>query len=274
MEATSGSEEVGIALIDGPVDVDHPGLVGARLQVVEGAARCSSSGEACAHGTFVAGVLVGRPSTGVPAICPACRLLLRPIFTDSSAQAGLSATTRELAEAITACVNSGARVVNVSAAVLGEDREGKHAISRALDHASRTGALVIAAAGNDRKVGGSIVTRHPWVLPVIAYTRAGKPMEASQLGRSVGTRGLGAPGERVLSLAPGGATQRSGGTSAATAFVSGAAALIWSLVPNAPAAAVRFSLLRAARESRRGIVPPLLNGWNGYQTLMSLIGRR
>jgi len=273
MDATSGIADVVVGLVDGPVAVDHPELTSENIRITpKGVAACSIEGQACAHGTFVAGILSARRGAGVPAICPDCTLVVRPIFEETSPGVMPSATPRELAAAITECVDAGARLVNVSAAVTGGHGEHDHVLVRALDHVSRQGVLVIAAAGNDRGVGSSIVTRHAWVLPVVAYSRSARPMDAF-FGGSVGRRGLGAPGEKIRSLAPAGRRVYSGGTSAATPFVTGTAALIWSLFPDSEAATVKFALQRATQSGRRGIVPPLLDAWSAYRLLASMVGR-
>jgi hypothetical protein len=43
-------------------------------------------------------------------------------------------------------------------------------------------------------VGSSVITRHPWVIPVIAYDAHGRPMNFSNVGKAIGTRDLGGPG--------------------------------------------------------------------------------
>jgi subtilisin family serine protease len=274
MALTPGSPDVVIGLIDGPVAVTHPGLATENIRIASGrAAACSTGGAACAHGTFVAGILAAQPDRGGRGICPGSTLLVCPIFADTPAGGMPRAGAGELAAAINQCVDAGARIINVSASVTGADGRGRRLLVDALDQASRQGALVIAAAGNERGVGKSILSGHPWVLPVVGYSKTARPLDASFLGSSVGARGLGAPGEDVLSLSPEGTTVRAGGTSVAAPFVTGTAALIRSLLTDVPAASLKWSLGQATQGRRRGIVPPLLDAWTAYQLAGSTSGR-
>jgi subtilisin family serine protease len=272
MEHTSGHADLMIGLLDGPVAADHPDLADARIHPAPGAPpdACSQANStACQHGTFVAGVLCARRDSPAPAICPGCTLLVRPIFPDTApADNGLpSAAPAELAAAITASVAAGARVLNLSLGLVGPSARGLPALREALDLATRRGVLVIAAAGNQGTVGGSEITRHPGVVPVVAYDRHGRPLDGSNLGATIGRRGLGAPGEGVTSLGASGAPLTLAGTSAAAPFVTGAVGLLWSVFPQATAADVKRAVTQAGGTRRTAIVPPLLDAWAAYQAL-------
>ena len=271
MAVTSGRAEIVIGLIDGPVAVDHPDLAAARIRAVAGSVgACTLANPSCTHGTFVAGVLAARRGTEVPAICPGCTVLVRPIFVEPApgSSAMPTATATELAQAILECIDGGARLLNISAALTHADAQGERQLTEALDLASRRGVLVVVAAGNHGVVGSSVITRHRWVVPVVAYARSGRPLAGSNLGRSIGRNGVGAPGEGVASLTPAGGTVRLSGTSAAAPFVTGAAALLWSQFPTAPAASVRLALTRPVSRPRQA-TPPLMNAWAAYQTMTS-----
>jgi len=142
----------------------------------------------------------------------------------------------DLAQAILDCVDAGARVLNVSAALALLSLKSERALEEALDRAAKRGVIVIAAAGNQGTLGSTAITRHPWVIPVVAYDLRGKPMGHSNLGNSIGRRGLGAPGDGVTSLGAQGKPLTLSGTSAASPFVTGAIALLWSEFPTATAA--------------------------------------
>ena len=127
----------------------------------------------------------------------------------------------------------------------------------------------MAAAGNQGLVGNSAITRHPAVIPVAACDLQGRPLSESNLGRSIGRRGLMAPGVGITSLGTDGGPQTSGGTSAAAPFVTGTIALLWSEFPRADTAQIRLAVLQIWSARRRTIVPPVLDVWAAYQTLSS-----
>jgi subtilisin family serine protease len=270
MALTRGRADLVIGLLDGPVALDHPDLANGTVRTLSGtpgACRDPSSA-ACRHGTFVAGILAARRGTSAPAIAPECSLLVRPIFLEAGPWGELpSATPGELAEAIVACVDAGARVLNLSAALAGGSFGGERELGEALGYTVQRGVLVVAAAGNQGAMAGSAITRHPWVIPVVAYGRGGRPLTRSNLGRSVGIGGLGAPGEGVVSLAPEGQPAVWAGTSIAAPFVTGAAALLWSIFPGVAAIEIKRALLSSPAGRRRTVVPPQLDAWAAYEVL-------
>lgn len=224
---------------------------------------------ACLHGTFVAGILVAKRGSIAPAICPGCTLLVRPIFAESSSTNGdmPSATPEELASAIIDSVDSGGRVLNLSAALAQPSSRGERQLEEALNYAARLGVIVVAAAGNQGTVGSSAITRHPAVIPVAACDLQGRPLSESNLGKSIGRQGLSAPGTNIASLSADGKDHGFSGTSAAAPFVTGAIALLWSEFPNAGAGEIRRAVTQSGRRRRNSIVPPLLDAWTAYQAL-------
>jgi subtilisin family serine protease len=276
MTLTRGRSDMLVGLLDGPVALDHPDLAAGRIRPltgISGACRDSRS-EACRHGTFVAGILAARRGTRAPAIAPDCTLVVRPVFLDAAPVGELpSSTPGQLAEAIVDCVDAGARVLNLSAALTAGSIGAQRKLGEALEYTVRREVLVVVAAGNQGILGGSIITRHQWTIPVVAYTRAGWPLAQSNLGRSMGRRGVGAPGEGVVSLAPVGEPVTSGGTSVAAPFVTGAAALLWSAFPGASAVEVKYALLSSVGR-RNTVAPPLLDAWKAYEVLSEGRARR
>jgi hypothetical protein len=265
---TTGSADVGVALLDGPVAAHHPDLVDARIVEMEGAACATLDSGACGHGTFVAGILSARRGSGAPAICPGCTLLVRPIFRELGSGGSIPpATPDELAQALIESARAGARVVNLSAAIGYPTTQIERSLSQALDYVAAHGVLIVAAAGNQATLGSSAITRHTGVIPVVSYDQRGRPMPESNLGGSAGRRGLGAPGDSIVSLSTDGSLISRSGTSFAAAFVTGAAALLWSLFLEVDASRIRDALLQGRR--RTSVIPPLMNAEAAHALLES-----
>jgi len=277
MDRTSGRPDVRVGLIDGPVQAHHPELEGARVErPSDGGAACTASnGFACLHGTFITGILVARRGSTAPGICPECTVVLRPIFGRSPQGPGHTptATPSELATAILECLDAGVRLINLSLALTTRTSSGDRALEDALTRAAGRGVIVVAAAGNGATLDSTAITRHPWVIPVAACDRHGRPTPLSTLGGSIGRRGLAAPGDAVTSLGPPGQPLTLGGTSVATPFVTGAVALLWSAFPSATAAEVRRAVTETRGAWRRSVTPPLLNAAAAYRTLSAARGR-
>ncbi len=155
MDLTSGIPKIAIGLIDGPVASGHPGLNAESLKEIsqKSLAGCSDAASvACVHGTFVAGILIGRKGSDAPAVCPGCSLLVRPIFAESGTTAGQvpSAAPAELASAILDVVRAGARVINLSLALLQSSTRGEWELQQALDLAARKAVI---SGGRRRQPG-------------------------------------------------------------------------------------------------------------------------
>jgi subtilisin family serine protease len=185
-----------------------------------------------------------------------------------------SAGPEDLAAGVLGCVEAGARILNLSLALTQYFAKGERVLGEALDHARRRGVIVVAAAGNQGSVGGTIITRHPWVIPVAACDARGRPTRESNLGHSMGLRGLSAPGEGITSLGVAGKPLTLGGTSVAAPFVTGAVALLWSEFPAATAAEVRSAVTQAIAGRRTTVTPPLLNAWAAFGLMNSHAKRR
>jgi subtilisin family serine protease len=278
MERTSGSPEVKIGLIDGPVAFQHADLTHESVRKapgVNGASCAQTNSVACLHGTFIAGILSAKRNSLAPAICPNCILIIRPIFTeaDPARQPVPSAAPHELAAAIIECIDAGARIINLSLGLAQASSKREKALEDALDQALSRGVIVVAAAGNEGVLGSSAITRHPWVIPVVACDLRGRPMNESNLGRSIGGRGLSAPGQGITSLTPDGQSLILGGTSVAAPFVTGAIALLWSEFPAATATQVKLAGTQHSTSLRRSVVPPLLDAAAAYRSLSTTNAR-
>jgi subtilisin family serine protease len=279
MSRSEGRPEIVLALIDGPLILTHPEFAGATIREIPGklsSACARAETTACTHGTFVAGILCARRGSAAPAICPGCTLVVRPIFaeTDDCNRCMPNATPEELAEAIIDSVDSGARVINLSSSVTQPSLKSESKLDEALNYAARRHVITVAAAGNEGTVGSSVITRHPWIIPVAACNMQGRPLNESNLGSSIGTQGLSAPGENITSLGTNDKPQTFRGTSAAAPFVTGAIALLWSEFPDASASDVKFAITRGSPQRRNTIVPALLDASTAHQLMVSARNQR
>jgi subtilisin family serine protease len=278
MDRTCGDPQVKIGLIDGPVETRHPDLAGGRFHELAesaGAPRGRRDKSARLHGTFVAGILAAKRGSPAPAICPDCTLIIRPVFGETAVGESIpSATPEELATAILDCMNAGAGVINLSLALLQPSIRGIRALEEVFDDSIRRGVIVVAASGNQGALGSSAITRHPWVIPVVACDDGGRPTNDSNLCGSIGRRGLTALGAAVTSLAAEGEPVTLGGTSVAAPFVTGAIALLWSEFPGASAGQIKLAVTQGSMRRRASVVPPLLDAEAAYRALSIETGRR
>jgi membrane-anchored mycosin MYCP len=181
-------------------------------------------GDCVGHGTGVAGIIAatdmqaqGNPFEGV---APDAKILSIKVQNQES---GSSAA---LDQGITDAVLAGAQVINVSI-VTGNSPGLRAAVALAL----RKGAVIVAAGGNDEQQTGHgpfYPASYPGVLSVGAVAQDGSLAPFSDLYSHVAVT---APGVNVTSTTPGG-YQAYNGTSFATAYVSGVAALVRSRYPN------------------------------------------
>lgn len=272
MNASRGSPAVVIGLIDGPVDLGHPAFAGASLSPAShpdlAMCRNASSG-ACVHGTAVAGVLCARRGVPAPAICPGCTTIVHPILSEDSSPAGQPpfTTAAQLSRAIIETVDAGAVIINLSLGVITSELRAFSELDAACDYARRRAVILVAASGNQGRIGFVPLLDHPWVIPVAACDIDGSITPESNISPSIGTRGLRAPGVDISTTSPASRYVPISGTSVAAAFVTGGLALLWSEFPHATAGEVRQLALQAASRAPRSIIPPLFDA-EGARTLL------
>jgi thermitase len=192
------------------------------------------------HGTHVAGIIAaaGRYRDGVAGVA---NVTIMPLRVLDAQRQGVDSN---VARAINYAVSMGADVINVS---LGGDQPNA-ALRQACASAEAAGVVVIAAAGNQ---GASTVlypAAYDTVLGVAAIDETGVTPGFSNYGYGVK---LVAPGVNILSTISGNQYGYRSGTSMATAYVSGVAALLKSRDRSMTAAQVRDALTSTADDLNR-----------------------
>ena len=80
---TLGDPRVLIALLDGPIDLSHPTLAGARLRYLD-EQPAPTDRSLFGHGTHIASLIFGQHSGSVKGIAPSGSGLVIPIFDNAS----------------------------------------------------------------------------------------------------------------------------------------------------------------------------------------------
>lgn len=222
---------VKVAVVDSGVTAQNPQLEG---QVVKGVDLTRTGPEDClGHGTNVAGIIAAKAGiSSFVGVAPGAQII--PIKFAAQAQnidSGLAA------KGIDEAVKLGADVVNVSTQSIGDDPRLRQSVQNAL----AKGVVVVAAAGNiDRKNGKVPALMFPsayqGVISVGAVGQDGKITEFSNPNTPVSVV---APGNDIVTTAPDGNYAVQKGTSFATPFVAGLAALILEAYPDATPAEVK-----------------------------------
>ena len=250
MSLSAGHPKITIGLIDGPVDFTHPAFEGSKIRTIKksqlGACR-DASNIACFHGTFISGILCSERGLAAPGICPSCEIILNPIFNkniddEKNNGSGIipSTTPEKLSDAIIETINAGARIINLSLGLSTSPLIVYDRLRQAYDYAVQKGVIIVAAAGNQGKIGNTSIINHQWLIPVSACDENGRLDAMSNFGPSIGRRGLMAPGVNINSTYPEGRYTRMSGTSFA-ALVTGGIALLWSLFTNNTAVSIMYS---------------------------------
>jgi len=277
MDISSGSREIVIGIVDGPIDFTHNAFQGSRIRTVRDSqlSACKNATSiACIHGTFVVGILGAKRGVSAPSICPACEIVLRPIFIEESSDNKTNnimlpqSTPEELSNAIVETIDAGAKIINLSLGLSMSSLVIYDKLQEAYDYALQRGVVIVVAAGNQGNIGSISLLRHAWPIPVAACNENGIFDATSNFGASIGNRGLMAPGINISSTTPGGQYNQMSGTSVSAPFVTGTIALLWSIFPKATAAEIKHSIKAGATYyHHRSIIPPLLNAQQSFKIL-------
>ncbi|MGH3392238.1 MAG: type VII secretion-associated serine protease mycosin [Actinomadura sp.] len=250
----STGKGVTVAVIDSGVDSDHPQMRdGAVLRGEDFYLQGDHPGnfDCASHGTAVASIIAARraPGVGFAGLAPEARIL--PVRVSDRAVGENGAAERidskVLARGIWYAVKSGAKVINLSLAGTAKN----HYVEDAIRNARSKDVVVIAAAGDSRQgeSGPAYPAAYPGVIGVGAVDQSGVLLSGSQTGPHVD---LVAPGGDVLAAVRAGGHRYWDGTSVATAFVSGAAALVRARRPELSADEVAERLKATATPTPGG----------------------
>ncbi len=227
---TRGHPEITIAVLDGPVDTEHPTLHGSLLtRAAVGSGPAEGTLESRRHGTHVASELFSNGEAGLQGIAPGCHGLSIPVFAGTPDGGLVAASQLDLARSIRLAVDKGARIINLSAGQLSSTPQADQFLTDALRYCEENNVLVVAAAGNDGCECLHVPAAISTVLAVGALDPAtGEPLPFSNWGAAYRGHGILAPGRDIPGAQAGGGIVLRSGTSFAAPIVSGVAALLLS----------------------------------------------
>ncbi len=245
----AGNRKVIVAVIDTGIDANHPDLKpnlwkapsslrNSRMDPVYGwdfVSKSPNPSDLHGHGTHIAGIIgaVANHKTGTSGVSQAVQIMPVRYYSESApGSVNLANTIKSLHYAI----DNGAKIINYSGGGPEYSEEEYQAMKKAEQH----GVLIVAAAGNDHhNTDVEDFRYYPAayqlkglrnIITVASIDADNQILASSNWGvRSVD---VAAPGEGILSTIPGGRYGKMTGTSQATAFVSGIAALILSRDPG------------------------------------------
>lgn len=248
-DITTGSPAIIVAIIDTGIDIGHPDrpqnlLLGADF-IVDPTGGTLVSGDPQGHGTHVAGIVAARMNNGagVTGVAPGVTIMSVRVL-----DAQGSGDTYTTARAITYAADHGAKIISLSLAGLDKST----AEEQAVNYAYGKGALVVAAAGNCYEGGvdcGNQINpaNYPGALEHVVAAAATDVNDAHARYSETGSYvDLAAPGNSILSTCINSAYCRKSGTSMATPYVAGVAALAWSANPSLTADQIDSILRRSA----------------------------
>jgi subtilisin family serine protease len=234
-DVTRGSNRVVVAVLDTGVDGTQADLRGALLPGYDFVNSDPDPADDEGHGSAVAGIIAARADNhqGVAGICWTCSIMPVKVLDGHG-----SGDETVIAAAIVWAVDHGARVINL---ILG-DPDTTQALGDAIAYAVARRAVVVGAAGNSGVSVPFYPAADPNAIGVAGTTATDQLYPWSNFGPWVG---VAAPGCNIAPVLTGGYGPFCG-TSSATPVVSGLAALVLSVDPNAAAADVRQALARSA----------------------------
>jgi thermitase len=207
-----------VAVLDTGIDKNHEDLRGK----VVGEINLSSSPTAddiYGHGTPIAGIIAADidNNLGMTGLAPESRLLNVKVADDEG-----KCRISTLAAGIIWAVEHGAKVINISI----ELKESTPVLKEAVDYAWNHGAIIIAAAGNDGDSRNVYPAAYDNCIAVTALRENGTLAPLANYGDWVDAA---APGLDIYTTLPDNRYGYKHGTSFATAYVSGLAALLFSM---------------------------------------------
>ncbi|MDB5100225.1 MAG: peptidase [Cyanobacteria bacterium RYN_339] len=244
-QVTRGSADVVVAVLDTGVDLEHPDL---RANLVPGITYWPEQGAPMdyhGHGTHVAGIIAAKlgNTEGGAGVAPGCKIMPIKVMGPK----GPEGKVEFVAAGLVWAADHGAKIANMS---LGD--EGTSTLLRdAVAYALSKDVVIVAASGNfDPEKHSTTNTLdypagYPGVMAVGATDSDDQLADFSFWGSWLSVV---APGVEIYSTVPGNAYRGEDGTSMASPFVAGVAALVRSRFPRLSGVEVKRRIENTAKD--------------------------
>ena len=248
-DSTTGSSNMVVGVLDTGFTPSIPdaGTFVSNWNVVKNTADVTDN---YGHGTETSGVINARGNNGVGVAntCWNCSVIGVKITADGTNSAQMS----DMAKGLTYAVDHGAKIINISFS----GTSASSTMQSAEQYAFSKGVLIFAAAGNDGTNGNPVEypAADPGVIGVGAL--AGATDYSFQPYSEHGSWVPLAAPTGFNTTFPAGTYYPVGGTSIASPFAAGVAALVWSAYPQASAAQLKQALFANT--------DPITNAQSGY----------
>ncbi|MFS0837054.1 alpha/beta fold hydrolase [Paenibacillus sp. 1P03SA] len=242
---TENQKKIKIAILDTGIDANHEDLnISGSINFTD-----QSNHDENGHGTKVTGIINSQVNGyGLKGLSPSAEIYSAKIM-DSVGKGTVSSAV----SAIDWAIENNIQILNMS---FGTARPS-YALNEALNRARSHNILLISAAGNNGSKGAVFPANYPIVLSVASIDKQLNFSSFSNFGKV----DLVSPGANILTTDLKSTYTHASGTSVSAAFVTAAAALVWSYHKEWSADDVRSALLNSAdsinfESSGFGIVNP------------------
>lgn len=250
---TRGDKKIKVAVVDTGIDPNHPDLKdnicrkpGTDEYGFDFVTNKKNPEDSHGHGSHVAGIIGATAKSGGGAIGVAPNICIMAVRYYSDSATGSQNLTNTV-KAINYAIDNGANIINYS----GGGAEFSAQEMKAIKRAEEKGILFVAAAGNEyQNTDESGNAYYPAayglsnIVAVAATNIRNQLIPASNWGKK--HIHVAAPGENIFSTLNKGHYGYLTGTSQATAFVSGLAALMLSKDPSLKPAEIREIMMKSS----------------------------
>ena len=267
-------KKVVIAVIDSGVDVSHPDLQGRFISGYDFANRDGTPEDDSGHGTKVCGILgaVGNNGVGIAGVAWDVDIAIMPVkFMKLNNDGQTTGNLSDAVDGIYYAVDHGAQIINASWGFY----EQSKSLDDAIAYAKSKGVLFVASAGNngqDNDTSDHYPSNCPYdnVIAVAAMDTDGSIASFSNYG--VKNVDIAAPGVGITTTTiNGGYVSYASGTSFATPFVTGVAAMVLSQSPDMNYVTLRQIILSSATKTPSAGSSMVASGGcvNAYEALVA-----